>query len=113
MKGEELKKRVARVLQIHQELGVGFANLYTRLGEKAKNRDGGLVGSVVGHTRTFCNLPKSEAKVFFREAINDAAGDETLAHISMFYPKDNPGYYTMAEEAKTLITEWASASNKV
>jgi len=24
----------------------------------------------------------------------------------MFYPKDNPGYYEMADSAKKLIVEW-------
>jgi hypothetical protein len=24
----------------------------------------------------------------------------------MFYPKDNPGYYAMSEQAKTLIVQW-------
>ena len=81
VKGEELKKRVAGVVRLDHELGVGFANLYTRLGKKAMNKDGTLVGSVIGHTRTFCNIPKSEVKKYFKEAINDSAKDETLAHM--------------------------------
>jgi hypothetical protein len=24
----------------------------------------------------------------------------------MFYPKDNPGYFTLCEQAKTLIAQW-------
>jgi hypothetical protein len=75
-------------------------------------------------------LPKTEAKAYFHEAINDAATDETLAHmcksysrtdrllliffpffsltitLAMFFPKDNPGYFAMSEEARTLIGEW-------
>jgi len=81
MKGEELKKRVARVLRLNQELQIGFANLYTRLGKRATNQDGSMVGSVIGNQRTFCNLPKTDAKLYFHEAINDAASDETLAHM--------------------------------
>lgn len=81
MKGEELKKRVVRVLRLNKELKVGFANLYTRLGKKATNSDGSMVGSVIGNQRTFCNLPKTEAEAYFHEAINDAATDETLAHM--------------------------------
>jgi len=81
MKGEELKKRVARVLKLNKELQVGFANLYTRLGKRATNQDGSMVGSVIGNQRTFCNLPKTDAKLYFHEAINDAATDETLAHM--------------------------------
>jgi len=26
----------------------------------------------------------------------------------MFFPKDNPGYYAMSEEAKTLIVQWST-----
>lgn len=26
----------------------------------------------------------------------------------MFYPKDNPGYYAMLEQAKTLIVQWTT-----
>lgn len=26
----------------------------------------------------------------------------------MFYPKDNPGFYAMSEDAKILIASWAS-----
>jgi hypothetical protein len=81
MKGEELKKRVARVLKLNKELQIGFANLYTRLGKRATNQDGSMVGSVIGNQRTFCNLPKTDAKLYFHEAINDAVTDETLAHM--------------------------------
>lgn len=81
MKGEELKMRVARVLRLNNELQIGFANLYTRLGKRATNQDGSMVGSVIGNQRTFCNLPKTEAKLYFHEAINDVATDETLAHM--------------------------------
>jgi hypothetical protein len=83
MKGEELRKRVAGLAALDKELNVGFSNLYTRLGKKALSKnDGSMVGSVIGNTRTFCNLPKTESKEFWHEAINDAAGDETRAHMS-------------------------------
>jgi hypothetical protein len=26
----------------------------------------------------------------------------------MFYPKDNPGYYAMSQEAKNLIVAWTT-----
>lgn len=88
MKGEELKKRVAGMVTLRKELGVGWANLYTRLGKEAVSKaDGSLVGSVIGNQRTFCNLPKTRAKDFFREAINDKAADETSAHMSKFARK--------------------------
>ncbi|EDO00672.1 hypothetical protein SS1G_03145 [Sclerotinia sclerotiorum 1980 UF-70] len=109
MKGEELKRRVSGMVTLQKELQVGWANLYTRLGKEAVSKaDGSLVGSVMGNQRTFCNLPKSNAKSFFREAINDKAADETSAHMTMFFPKDNPGYYALSEDAKKLIVEWSS-----
>jgi hypothetical protein len=124
MRGEDLKKRMNGVLKVNKELNVGFANLYTRLGQKAKSKDGSMVGSVIGHQRTFCNLPKKDAIAFFHEETNDAAADETQAHMSkfhimtaghlltftlaMFFPKDNPGYYTLSEEAKSLVVEWVT-----
>ncbi|KAE8450934.1 hypothetical protein EG329_005374 [Mollisiaceae sp. DMI_Dod_QoI] len=107
---EELKKRVNAMVTLNRELGTGWGNLYTRLGHKAVSKSDGttLVGSVIGNTRTFCNLPvgKSEARPFWTEEINDAAADETGAHMTMFYPKDNPGYYAMSEQAKGLIVKW-------
>lgn len=86
MKGEELRKRVAGMVTLNKELHVGFGNLYTRLGKKAMNEDGSMVGSVMGNQRTFCNLPKKEAKDYWGEAINDSAKDEILAHMSKSEP---------------------------
>lgn len=83
MKGEELRKRIAGMVTLNKELHVGFANFYTTLGKKALSKnDGSMVGSVIGHQRTFCNLPKKEAKNFWFDAINDAAPDEIQAHMS-------------------------------
>ncbi|KAG4441256.1 hypothetical protein IFR05_003247 [Cadophora sp. M221] len=115
MKGEELRKRVAGLVTLNKELGVGWTNLYTRLGKRALSKSDGvtIVGSVVGNQRTFCNLPGGRDKStggreYWSEAINDAAGDETGAHMSMFFPKDNPGYYTLSEDAKKLIIDWTT-----
>ena len=83
MKGEELRKRVAGMVTLNKELHVGFGNLYTTLGKKALSKnDGSMVGSVIGHQRTFCNLPTKEAKNFWFDTINDAAPDEIQAHMS-------------------------------
>jgi hypothetical protein len=89
MRGEELRRRVTTVVKLNKELDIGFANLYTRLGKKAQNKDGSMVGSVIGHQRTFCNLPKKEIMTYFQTAINDAAADETTAHMS----KDSPNLH--------------------
>ncbi|KAI6710510.1 hypothetical protein JHW43_006951 [Diplocarpon mali] len=115
MKGEELRKRVSSLVTLNRELGVGWANMYTRLGSKALSKSDGItiVGSVIGNQRTFCNLPtgrdgKVGGKEFWHEAINDAVGDETGAHMSMFFPKENPGYYALSENAKALIVSWTT-----
>ncbi|KAH7342816.1 hypothetical protein BKA65DRAFT_526829 [Rhexocercosporidium sp. MPI-PUGE-AT-0058] len=109
MKGEELRKRVSGLVTLNKELGVGWANLYTRLGKRALSKSDGvtIVGSVVGNQRTFCNLPGGRDKntggrEYWSEAINDAAGDETGAHMN------NPGYYALSEDAKKLITDWTT-----
>ncbi|PSR94610.1 hypothetical protein BD289DRAFT_459217 [Coniella lustricola] len=137
-RGEELRRRVAYMARAHKELGVGFGNLYTRLGKgavAAKQQQvtglGGtnLVGTVMGSQRTFCNLPAStrrgvqggggaagngggnggppeRATGLWQEAINDEASDETHAHMSMFEPKENPGYDKLTDDAAKTIAEW-------
>lgn len=87
VKGEELKKRVAQTIRLNHERQIGWVNIYTRLGKRAANKDGSIAGAVVGNQRTFCNLPKTEAaRVYFREAINDAAKDEISAHVCKSFP---------------------------
>jgi hypothetical protein len=89
MKGEELRKRVAGMGTLNKELKVGFGNLYTTLGKKARSKaDGSMVGSVIGNQRPFCNLPQKEGKEFWHEAINDEARNSSNPH----RPKltDNP-----------------------
>lgn len=105
-KGEELRKRVAYMGRLDKELGVGFANLYTRLGKAASSKQVSMVGTVLGSQRTFCNLPSKQIVGVWKEAINDAATDETWAHMSMFEPKENPAYEKLANDAKQLITAW-------
>ncbi|POR36457.1 Uncharacterized protein TPAR_03346 [Tolypocladium paradoxum] len=106
-RAEELKKRVACMVQLGDELGVGFANLYTRLGKAAPAKEVGMVGTVLGRERTFCNLPKTLAAGEWREAVNDKAADETVAHTSMFEPMENPGYDKLSDDAAGLIAKWA------
>lgn len=109
-RGAELQKRVRYMARLSQQLDVGFANLYTRLGRAAGSKDVSVVGTVLGKDRTFCNLPKNRGDVgavgLWREAVNDAATDETQAHTSMFESRLNPGYGTLAEDAKALIVQW-------
>lgn len=83
---EELKKRVRGMVRLSEELDVGFANLYTRLGKAAPSKTVSMVGTVLGPDRTFCNLPKKMDAGEWREAVNDKATDETQAHMSTLAP---------------------------
>ncbi|KAF4979655.1 hypothetical protein FZEAL_4212 [Fusarium zealandicum] len=105
-RGEELRKRMSFLLRLREELDVGFANLYTRLGQAAPAKQINVVGTVLGPDRTFCNLPKKQPGGTWREAINDKATDEASAHMNMFTPKENPGYDNLAQDATGLIAEW-------
>ncbi|KAF2276803.1 uncharacterized protein EI97DRAFT_458137 [Westerdykella ornata] len=111
---EELRRRLANVVRLSEELHVGFANMYTALGHavNAQNEKKAApwTGKVAGIDRTFCNLPKGELKRFFIPAVNDKATEETWAHMSMFEPRSNPGYYTMSETAKETIVEWVEGT---
>lgn len=83
-RAEDLRRRVAGVVRASEELKLGFANLYTRLGPKAgRGNVVGVAGALFGRERTFCNLPKGSAGEW-REAVNDEAGDEPTAHMSEF-----------------------------
>lgn len=71
--------------RLGDELGVGFANLYTCLGRAAAAASYvAVAGSVLGYDRTFCNLPRALAAGEWAEAVNDKACDETSAHTSRF-----------------------------
>ncbi|KAL8409002.1 hypothetical protein RB594_007448 [Gaeumannomyces avenae] len=105
-RGEELKRRVAYLSRARSELGLGFGNLYTRLGKAAPSKQVSMAGTVVGNERTFCNLPAKAAAGTWFEAVNDAATDETLAHTTMFEPAQNPGYEKLAHDAAGLISSW-------
>lgn len=104
---EELKKRLANIAKLSDTQDIGFSNIYTTLGHAVDSQGKqSWTGKVLGRDRTFCNLPKGEHKKFFLPAANDKSTTETLAHMSMFEPKTNPGYYTMSELAKERIVAW-------
>lgn len=103
---EELRRRVAYMVRINQDLGVGFGNLYTRLGKAASARTDTVVGTVLGNQRTFCVIPQRDHAGDWRPAVNDKATDETWAHMSMFEPKENPAYEKMANDARDMIAGW-------
>lgn len=101
MKRDELQRRCQAIASLNSELSIGFGNLYTCLGKK------GIENSISG-TRTFCIVPKTENVECWHKAVNDNAVDEINAHISMFFPQKNPGYYTMSQKAKSLIVQWTT-----
>ncbi|KAF2014771.1 hypothetical protein BU24DRAFT_423671 [Aaosphaeria arxii CBS 175.79] len=105
---EDLKKRLYNVIKLSQTQSIGFTNIHTTLGHavNAQNNKDSWAGKVAGTDRTFCNLPKGEAKQYFVPAVNDKSTSETFAHMSMFEPKNNPGYYNMSELAKELLHDW-------
>jgi hypothetical protein len=116
-RGAQLEARVADIIELTEKRQLGFRNLYTQLGTGAgtlmwKDGEGSASGGgwahqLTGAERTFCLLPKSEnVKTFFEPAVNDKADSEISAHMWMFTPKDNPGYYVLSERAKETITEW-------
>lgn len=102
MKSEELQKRTKRASSVP---GVGFATLYTALGEQGKEKA----------ERTFVILPAKgteHAGMFYR-CVNPKASDEVDAHVSMFSPKTNPWYPEMGHLSRDLIAEWADRKSVV
>lgn len=110
-RAEELKKRVGYMGRLREELGIGFANFYTRLGIAASSKQvGGGLGvaeTVLGKDRTFCVVPKKNAGGGeWRQVINDQAKDEVTAHIGMFEEKGNPAYERLLVDAAGMIERW-------
>jgi hypothetical protein len=106
-----------------EKVHLGWANLYSQLGAEAgtlkwnddgssgQNSNRGWAHIVMGSDRTFCLLPAKNGPVasalqFWENTVNDKQGNEISAHMHMFTPKDNPGYYGMSERAKEKITGW-------
>lgn len=107
-RGEELTQRLKSILQLAADSNFGFCDIYTTLGQAVEGKSAWAT-EVVGRDRTFCTVPRSEAKEYWVESVNDKATAETGAHTSMFFPRENPGYYSMSEVAKEKIVAWAGA----
>ena len=118
---EDLKKRVDAVSIIMRDRHVGSANFYTCLGKGATQEYGVVAATEVmkqgSSDRTFCMLPRkvresqgkqqqSSTGLQWYKAVNDKATDETLAHMSFFFPKDNPGFYTLGQKARDTVVSW-------
>lgn len=118
-KVETLKTRLSRSTGIR---GVGFANLYTSLGSRKASStvNGGNMGpppgtdatlaSFLAAERTFCQEPVKETqKQGWYKIVNIKANDEVEAHIGMFSPQTNPGFYEMSNRARDLVVQWTEA----
>lgn len=121
VRGEELKTRLEKVVKLKNEKGIGFADLITVLGKGAVGGStsqpktvaggwvevGGAPSNAEAKKRTFCTMPKNtQNRKCFEETVNNKAADETAAHMTMFLPRENPGYYNLSLRAKKLIVEW-------
>lgn len=112
MRGEELKTRLAKITSLREEKGIGFTDLVTVLAPKQRagqvvSGTGGMLEITTGEERTFCTLPKREKnKDCFEKTVNAKVGDEMAAHMTMFFPRENSGYYGMSERAKELVVAW-------
>ena len=122
---EELKQRLERLGRTASDKGIGFLDVVTVLGKSADDQGqkgkeepmkfgpGGMVevgGVRERGERTFCSLPvREESKGngrFFEKSKNDAARDETEAHMSMFERPKNPSYSALVERAREVVVSW-------
>lgn len=116
LRAEELKQRLKRVGTVTRSKSVGFANVYTILGKPALGAAETSEGDGAAKRRTFARLPPGKVEsgqvevdgdgLRWTLARNNKAKDEISAHVSMFYPRDNPGYYNLGQTAKSHILEW-------
>ena len=139
IKGEELRERIERVGQLGKQAAEGEDGdsdretrfrgayvLYTLLGRGAANTgDNAVSASMSDGGRTFVKLPPNFAQkailsgskdpktgLEWLPATNDKAPDEISAHMSMFFPRDNPGFYALGERAKEIISGWVYRNQK-
>lgn len=100
MKQQELSRRLERLGKLK---GIGIHDFYTSLGE-----NGVWSGGYFVPERTFCAIPPTEHDsypLFTRQVIEEAE-EEVEAHMSMFIPEKNKGYYKMTENATSLVIQW-------
>ncbi|KZT36682.1 hypothetical protein SISSUDRAFT_1063441 [Sistotremastrum suecicum HHB10207 ss-3] len=98
-----LKTRMDQVVDLGKEFNVVFRTFYTILPAKPPSQP---------LPRTFIILPPSTSKSVscFLPARNTNAADEVQAHVGMFEPTTNDGYYELGLETAKLIREAISMS---
>lgn len=111
-RAEELKTRLERMVHLQDNKGVGFKDLVTVLGKASQSQSVAkgyleINGPAGAGERTFCTVPRSERnRRVFEKVLMENAADEMEAHMSMFFPRENRGYYGMSERAKELVVGW-------
>lgn len=112
MRAEELKTRLERMVHLQNNKRIGFKDLVTVLGSGAQGQTVAkgfleINGPGGAGERTFCTVPRSERnRMVFEKVVIENAADEMEAHMSMFFPRENRGYYSMSERAKELVVGW-------
>jgi len=93
------KKMKMRMDDLKEYYPNRFHCFYTLLSRKA-----------VGQPRTFVIVPlqKEPHRVNFSPNTNSLAPDEIEAHVGMFEPERNNGYYGLDQATKKLIISWIS-----
>ncbi|KAI9466936.1 hypothetical protein BJY52DRAFT_1110271 [Lactarius psammicola] len=91
-----LAKRVRNLVEGETMHGILFRTFYTLLPPNPPAHP---------QPRTFCTLPETSSSAFqhFFPAPNTLAEDEVRAHVGMFDPGKNDGYYQLGLEAAALI----------
>lgn len=90
----------------------GRDRTFCNLPRKVKERNNEIATSATTSQRgdnegTIDSTNQAEkGKLRWMKAVNDKAKDETTAHMSMFFPRENPGFYTLGERATEVIGDW-------
>jgi len=93
---DALANRVRNLVEGETTHGVLFRTFYTLLPPTPPTHP---------QPRTFCTLPETSSSAFqhFVPALNTLAEDEVRAHVNMFDPGKNDGYYQLGLEAAAVI----------
>ncbi|KAN0086646.1 hypothetical protein V8E54_000334 [Elaphomyces granulatus] len=123
-RSEELRTRVQSVSNLQEGRGIGSANFYTCLDPSVSSASDSPGSSPLSlripraKCRTFCYLPDetdggttaTQSGLRWVKALNPKASDEIRAHMNMFYPKENPSFYSLAHNACDIIVGWVDES---
>ncbi|OQE23851.1 hypothetical protein PENSTE_c008G04680 [Penicillium steckii] len=125
----DLRLRLEKLSNVENDRSIRCVNFFTCLGDGAsslvQNNAAGKTSFsqkiIRSNHRTFCTLPPDvesgekthlnrQPGLYWHKATNNKAGDEVKAHISMFSPKENPGYMTLVGQTGKLVIEMIDRS---